>query len=169
MTTIAWDGRTLAGDRQINAGNTPLLREHPKVLPINSPDGERCLMGFAGDVFMYRAWLHWLDGGAEPKWKDDVHWSLLLIDPTGYAWIRTSTSNGWAPHGRTVWAIGSGCDYALGALRAGATAERAVMIAAELDINTGLGIDKVALQEEDPSKLIFRTQLVPRGPKPWWM
>jgi len=143
VTTIAWDGRTMAADRQINAGNTPLRSLQPKVLRINDPDGRPCLIGFSGSVYMYRAWLHWLSGGDEPRWREDDHWSLLLIDHSGYAWVRASFSNGWAPHGRRVWAIGSGCDYALGAMYAGASAERAVIIASKLDVNTGFGVDVV--------------------------
>lgn len=42
-----------------------------------------------------------------------------------------------------MWAVGSGCDYALGAMKFGATAKEAIAIASELDVNTGLGIDTV--------------------------
>jgi ATP-dependent HslUV protease subunit HslV len=134
----------MAADKQINAGNTPLYREHPKVMRIGTQDGKPCLIGFSGSVHMYRAWLHWLSGGDEPRWTgNNDYWSMMLVDHTGYVWVRTSSSNGWAPHGRRVWAIGSGCDYALGAMYAGASAERAVVIASKLDVNTGGGVDVV--------------------------
>lgn len=49
--------------------------------------------------------------------------------------------------GKTKWAIGSGADYALGAMYAGKSAKEAVEIASQLDTGTGLGVDVVTFDK----------------------
>jgi ATP-dependent protease HslVU (ClpYQ) peptidase subunit len=66
--------------------------------------------------------------------KDDGFDLLLAINgevfqiTNDYTLLRTSTG---------IYGIGSGADYAIGALMAGATVEEAIKIAIKLDINSG--------------------------------
>lgn len=144
MTTIAWDGHTLAGDRRVAYGDTPMVTSFPKVRRVVAPNKRVALIGFSGSAAFASAFLAWLKGGERPSFRVDNSWTVMLIDDRKGVWVRSSTSDAWELVGRRVnWAIGSGCDYALGAMHVGADAARAVRAAAGLDVNTGFGVDKV--------------------------
>jgi len=145
ITTVAWDGLTLAGDRLISHGSTPMRCVSPKVRRMVAPNGRIALFGFAGAESYKAGYLAWMRGGEEPKHeKDDGHWSILLVDDTGCVHLRGRSGNFWYVLGRRVnWAIGSGGDYALGAMAAGADAKSAVRLATGLDTSTGMGVDVV--------------------------
>jgi len=64
---------------------------------------------------------------------------IMGIDEHGFVWVG-SKPGFWAPIGCRPWAIGSGADYALGAMAAGKDARAAVLIAASLDTSTGDGV-----------------------------
>lgn len=63
----------------------------------------------------------------------------MLIDWAGTAWILEQP--GEVVDVPTPWSIGSGGDFAHGAMAAGCSALEAVKIASCLDIRTGLGFD----------------------------
>lgn len=70
--------------------------------------------------------------------------ALMLIEQPRWVWYRSDNANRWDLLGAcSGWAIGSGCDYALGAMEAGATAQEAVRIASRLDNQCGMGVDVV--------------------------
>lgn len=141
MTTIAWDGKTLAGDRQTNMGKTPIART--KVYAHTECKGQiDYLIGCSGITADCQAFILWyINGQGKRPAFDDL--SAIVIRPGGsiahYAESENVHDMGVLPY----WAIGSGADFALGALAYGATAEEAIEIATKLDIYTGLGIDKV--------------------------
>jgi len=138
MTTIAWDGKILASDKQINDEGRPIVGT--KIWRIEVK-GEIYLLGFCGgygsalkfvEHFKKKGWMKY------PEVKDAT--ILVLSKDNGSTLESDATIT---PMNECPWAIGSGGDYALGAMKAGATAEEAVAIAMELDINTGIGIDKI--------------------------
>lgn len=144
MTTIAWDGHTLAGDRCATYGDTPMVAARRKVLRVIAPNKRVALVGFAGSAAFAIAFLAWLKGGEKPAFALTNSWTVMMIDDHKGVWVRSSNSDAWELVGRRVnWAIGSGCDYALGAMHVGADAARAVRAAAGLDVSTGFGVDKV--------------------------
>lgn len=148
MTTIAWDGRTLAGDAMTTWGGTPMRACVPKVHKVTAPNGRKALVGFSGSLAYGNAYLAWLNGGdkPDPKVPESTGWTVIMVDDEGGIWQRSDTSDAWTLLGRRVnWACGSGADYALGAMAAGATAEQAVKIASNLDTNTGFGVHAVRL------------------------
>lgn len=136
MTTIAWDGTTLAADRQTTWGGTPTRTR--KLFRAKASDGRVFIGGCSGLHHECEAVRRWLQGGHEPGRLDEV--CTMLIDRHRRVWIMNERKL-WAPVGRHPWAIGSGSDYALGALEHGATAREAVLIATRLDVNTGKGVD----------------------------
>lgn len=138
MTTIAFDGFTLAGDRQSTYGNTP-VRTRPKVHRVTAPDGRRFIVGMAGLAADARAYLQWLRGEITGR-PPFVDMSAMLIDDARRIWIYNDKSHGYEQIHTRQWAIGSGCDYALGAMAAGADAVAAVKIASRLDVCTGMGV-----------------------------
>jgi hypothetical protein len=145
VTTIAWDGKTLAGDKQRSFRFTPLSvtkvfrLEPPK--PIGNVPNVTAF-GCAGDstsAIKFEQWSR--DGGDKPMLKD---LDIVLIDADGSCWVGDhdlAFTRVLLPH----WAIGSGADYALGAMARGATAQQAVDIASTFDTGTGMGVDEVAL------------------------
>lgn len=140
MTTIAWDGRVLAGDRLSHVGGTPVRAR--KVYRVRDPDGRIALVGFAGAMVAIEPILEWMRTGEKPSLKN-LKWTVMLVDDERVVHYMTSETCRWDSIGSVVWAIGSGSDYALGAMYAGKSATDAVRIASRLDIETGRGCDVV--------------------------
>ncbi len=134
MTTIAWDGKTLAADTQISrCGNASA--KTIKIRRIGS-----LLVGGAGTTSLVQRFMGWLVSGAQgypPTLQiGESSACVMVITPEG--WI--VEWNGDHPPDMTradFAAWGSGADIALGALAVGASAARAVEAAARLDNHTG--------------------------------
>jgi ATP-dependent protease HslVU (ClpYQ) peptidase subunit len=139
MTTIAWDGRTLAADKQSTWGGTPTRTR--KIFRAKHPDGRVMIYGCAGLTHECQAYTRWIDGEIEKPDFTDI--SILSIDQKGRIWY-ANQSMLWARIITKRWAIGSGCDYALGAMAAGKSAADAIRIASKLDVNIGLGVDTLS-------------------------
>lgn len=134
MTTIVWDGRQMVGDRQSTWGTTPTLTR--KVFSVSHPEHGSWVFGSCGRTYDCQAFARWAHGEkTEPKFHDLV---VLAVNEKHEVWMFDEKGN-WAKIGVQQWAIGSGADYALGAMAYGATAWEAVQIAAKLDVNTGVG------------------------------
>lgn len=141
MTTIAWDGETLAGDRMGVWGGTPYQVE-TKVFRLD--DGG--VVGFAGSEALALATVRWLNEGRKdrpPCSNDDV--IALWAKPTGEV-VCLSDGLLESPLPRPKWAIGAGADYALAAMFCGRTSVGAVEIAAEFSTTTGLGVTFMSLK-----------------------
>lgn len=146
MTVIAWDGKVLAADRMSTIGGTPIHESTPKVQRLRAPNGRQALIGFSGNSAFKASYLNWMAGGEEPALKqgEDMKWAIILIQEPRWVWYRSDTANRWDLFGAmSYWAIGSGCDYALGAMEHGASAREAVKIASRLDNQCGMGVDVV--------------------------
>ena len=130
MTTIACDGLTMAGDGQAEAQGTIVSTKRQKVFRLN--DGS--LFGASGRTIDSEAVAKWLvDGGKKPKVKSEF--TALRLHPDGRLDYLTDALE---PVKIDIpAATGSGMDFALGAMSAGATAEKAVGIAARFDPSTG--------------------------------
>lgn len=140
MTTIAWDGKTLAADRQINFGNT---RDGTMTKIVQrKKDGALCsTTGNAAKGAAFERWF--LKGG-----RGDYPGNLGEGDRTTFAYIIYSpehivhySSDGWYEKKMGFFADGSGWELALGAMASGKTAKEAVEIASLFDIKTGSDID----------------------------
>lgn len=144
MTTIAWDGRTLAADRRVCYGNEYHTLAHPKIR--RTQDGR--LIGASGHGIRCNQFMDWLTDPTAaplPEWQDDEDDAVnaLEIAPGGRVYV-------WASHGRDEhaagpMALGSGEQYALGAMAFGASATEAVRIASRFDISTGAPADFLTL------------------------
>lgn len=142
VTTIAWDGKQLAGDRQGNYGGTRVLLR--KVHLIKTKTGGEYLVGAAGDSCLIAAWTRWVVGdGPEPSFKSGDEFTALMIDRSRRIWKVE-----WnLVHVRCLnrrMAIGSGRGEALGAMSMGASAPTAIRIASKWDASTGCGVDVVS-------------------------
>jgi hypothetical protein len=139
MTTIAWDGTSLAGDRRGNSGG--MAYEITKVR--RTADGR--LLAFSGEVGVGTLMLDWLDrGGPRPPAQDSERWATVLeIDLDGSCWCHGRDAR-WKVE-QPFFAIGSGRDFALAAMALGRSAAEAVEVAARFDTGTGNGVDVLAL------------------------
>lgn len=137
MTTAAWDGKCLATDRRMSGGVTG-----NKLFAL--PNGAYMVgAGTYDDIVEVALWLQ--KKRRKPKFSasEEGMSEVIVVQPNGTAyWLTWPFLRKVAirePHA----AIGTGMDYALGALAAGATAKQAVQIAARFDLETGHGVDCV--------------------------
>ena len=139
MTTIAFDGNTIAADKQMNFCDTPVATSKLVKMTYN---GKRAVAAGSGEVVQYTPIIEWLKNKrkAQPVLDATANFGVIVVTEDKVAYVYASALTPVAIKGRP-WAIGTGADYALGAMAFGATAEQAVQIASELDVNTGLGID----------------------------
>lgn len=137
MTTIATDGKTMAGD-SLTTGGGYVCRFAPKVF--KAPDG-RIFGGCGPVVDCLKFQSHMMSGGDQPTLSDDF--SALILNPDGTVdWI----DKDFVPVRHIVpYAIGSGCEIATGALLAGASPAESVAIAMQRDTKTGGDITVEAL------------------------
>lgn len=136
MTTVAWDGKTLAADRRLSDGIT-----NCKIWKLSKG---RYISG-AGAYDDMTEIVAWMRKGAKVKDRptDINSTTMLLVCSNGKAYWLT------IPYLRPVeirepfYAIGSGAAYAVGAMAAGKSAGEAVAIASRFDPATGNGVDTV--------------------------
>ena len=131
MTTITWDGKTLAADSRVTDG----CIEQVRCKKIHKA-GEY-IIAFCGDYAEGLAFVKWVKDGmvAERKPEDLEDFGALVVHPDGKVFEYTKRLIP-LPCGCPT-AAGSGRKSAMGALLAGANAVEAVKIAAKLDPYTG--------------------------------
>ncbi len=132
MTTIAWDGLTLAADSLVTAGKDR-WGSHRKLIKHKGR-----LIAFTGSIAGGLVLIEWFCEGAEPqefpRLKSDEHAQLIVV-ADGKAWHYESRHIPSMCGVPSAW--GTGREYALGAMAAGADARQAVRIAARFDALTG--------------------------------
>lgn len=132
MTTVAWDGKTLAADSQVTIGN---CRGHGTKLVSNEAGYVAAGAGNFCDVL---PWLAWVAAGMDPEQQPtslDAESTLIIVPPRGAPlWFAGTHIPIKLP--RKKFAIGSGSDFAMGAMAVGADAVTAVKIAADHDVYT---------------------------------
>jgi hypothetical protein len=136
VTTIAYDGKALAGDRQCAGAFKTQTRKVWRL-----PNGS--LFGGAGvteQVLAVRAWLQ--EGGDKPDGLEDFNGILV----EGGVIYRLEEKLIRDPILERCHAVGSGSPFAITAMHLGKTAREAVLIAARFDPRTGGGVDVLARQ-----------------------
>lgn len=144
MTIIAWDGKTLAMDKQATANG--LRRKTTKFRRLAS--GE--ILTWTGDQDSGEAVARWYEQGADPeKWpacqRDKDDWARLIVaSRKGVKFFERQPIAVRVEDRFSAW--GSGRDFAIGAMARGATAIEAVKVAMRFDAGCGLGVDSVKLR-----------------------
>ena len=141
MTTIAYDGKVLAGDQLMVANGTPM--GIPKVHRIATVDGTVYLVGGAGNVGDCQAFAHWVRKGLPAGEKPKLTNCTMLVVCRGKITQYDNEFEHPSEISKDFWAVGSGANYALGVMAMGGSAQDAVRLATTLDINTGWGMDVV--------------------------
>ena len=152
MTIIIWDHRNgqLGADKQ--ATQSDLVRRVTKIRRIN---GHLCAT--AGDWDLAQEMFHWFEHGADPEKhppcmrnKDD--WVAFLVitpdkrvlkyekSPYPMDFTEAARSDGW-------YAFGSGRDFAIGAMAAGADIHTALEIVSRYCAGCGMGTNVMSLIE----------------------
>lgn len=146
MTTIAWDGKTLAADSQIGFRGTKFA-ESNKLYVWNEPE-LKCDFYFAatGDIVNCHKLMEYHRFGKEPHFgnfdPDETKAQGLLIKKyhskhfVEIFYVDDSCTSIPIPADQLI-ALGSGKDLALGAMAAGVNSARAVEIASIYDYYTG--------------------------------
>ena len=146
MTVIAWDGKTLAADRQMtwNDMRTTVCKIQ------RMPNGE--VIGATGDSAKALGMLQWYERGAKPEawpeWQTAEDYARLIVARPGKRLVYFD----WIPVEQPIFdpfmAFGSGRDYAMAAMAMGADAVKAVEITNQFCASTGLGVDSLDVGEE---------------------
>lgn len=144
MTVIAWDGLTLAADKQ-----STIYGHGHKVTKVHRvPQG---LIAFQGSGAHAYQLLGWFQGKTpdfpKPVDADNVAHALLITHDSEIRAYSGHTNGSFEIIESKFFACGAGRDYALAAMHLGYSAEVAVKVACELDVNCGLGIDTLTLKE----------------------
>lgn len=131
----------MAGDGQREICRTIVDTEAAKVYRLS--DGR--IVGTAGETAFGLDLIEWLEGkGEKPKRKPDEDFAALLLNLDGsVSLITTSCIPVRIP---CPAAIGSGMDFAIGAMEAGKTPATAVAIAIKRDPGSGGSITTLHLQ-----------------------
>lgn len=129
MTTIAWDGKILAGDTLCNAS---FCREVTKIFKIDK-DTLFGGSGFHEDCLRAVMWLRNPEG-EKPELDPDNFAGILVQKGKAF---RLESNLIEMPIKESAHAVGSGADCAMVAMYLGKSAIEAVKIAAIFDINTG--------------------------------
>jgi hypothetical protein len=137
LTTIAWDGKTLAGDTRCTQNGLP-CRMATKVHRIVMPDGEIGLFAGSGARWQCDEVVNWIAAGVpparRPKFETDSFNGIVIRESGVF-----TMDSGCQPFEvlEEFTASGSGRDFAIAAMHCGKTALEAVEIAALYDIYSG--------------------------------
>ena len=142
MTTIAWDGKTLASDSlgDQNGLRMPTTKLHRGVLTDKVP----FIIGISGQnswAHMLYNWVKTLDtmGVCQARYPDQDSendpTAIIVLGQHKIAFFKTGPV--WIRLERKYHAVGSGRDYAIMAMRLGKTSKEAVKLACEFDVYSG--------------------------------
>ncbi len=135
MSVIVWDGESLAVDHGINDGH--VITPVQKAWVVNGV--HLAGVGTAHDIFKMKLWV--TEGRkAEqfPQVSDQSH--FVIVNPAS-GLIRYTTKPIGIVHGFNQVALGSGRDFAYGALAMGANAKQAAEAAAKYCVSCSPRID----------------------------
>lgn len=143
MTTIAWDGKTLAVDSFGVRGDT-VASKSVKKLFVNV--GPFKAVAFSGTLQECEPLIKWIKKGGDNPSLDEG-FNLVCISKKGKCFSLHDGKALFFVKEKGVWASGSGSNIALGAMDAGATAIEAVKIACKRDIYTGGKVQSYTFEE----------------------
>lgn len=148
MTTIAWDGATIAADTQCTS-SIGLVRRTSKVFKLPTKDDTLifCGCGQVSDTYLIKAWL---EDGMTPHRRPELEDpkgsnGMLYFVKTKRMYLIETPSLVLLPILEGFWAVGSGRDFALAAMYHGHTAEQAVLTAHKFDAWTGGDVEVIKL------------------------
>lgn len=130
MTTIACDGKIIAGDGMVTGNGMIHSTETAKVFRLNSGS----VVGFSGSIFLHNDALAFLNGDL-PSIDLGDDFEAVILHPGGRCECMDGKGRRYEQPIPCV--TGSGSAVALGAMKAGKDAFEAVKIACGVDTGTG--------------------------------
>lgn len=165
MTTIAIDGTTIAADG-LRLWSSDIVQLDCEKIRVEG----QAIYALAGTFGAFGPAIKWHQAGADPDAVPKVDdWTLFVLDQSG---LNKYTKTLPYPEPMPVpIAFGSGCDQAMGAMMAGATAEEAVRIVSLVSVNTGglirvVDIASVIGEPLKAQRLFQPIQIAARAPVP---
>jgi len=134
ITTIAWDGKTLAADTLAQTSVNLKARKLHRL-------SNGAMFGAAGSCQEIAAVLAWLNGGEKPSDLDVFEG--LIIEKHGAERLGERLMR--LPVFEAFWSIGSGSHFAIAAMACGKSAVEAVRLAARFDPYTGGRVESMKL------------------------
>ena len=136
MTTIAWDGKTLAADGQVTIGDSGIMTL--KRQKIFKKIGIFDVLAFAGSLEPVEEFLEWAKNPEEGVPPEGEYTVIFVVDGVlAFSHMTTPITNSITIGKGEIDAWGSGANFAIGAMHAGKTAIQAVNIAIKCDAFTG--------------------------------
>lgn len=145
MTSIAFDGSTLACDSLLTDGSMRAGYMNKIIKLVNGGYVAGCGSAHGGQLVA--DWMNGVTPAPTDKQMEDI--SVLYVDVMGDPWFYDGTVSAAIPASKKD-ALGSGAPYAKVALEMGATAEQAVKQAMKFDIFSGGKV--YVVQVEKPPK-----------------
>ena len=137
MTTIAWDGKTLAADRQAHHGPSNTKYECKKLRVLNG----RAIAG-AGIKCLNDAMASWIAyGGDLPEACKQGEYTVVVANAENECEVYEGVPIPLKIPAGVKLAWGSGAQAAMAAMECGKDAREAIEIASRVDLDTGCGID----------------------------
>lgn len=146
MTTIAWDGKVLAGDTL--SVNGSFCREVVKIHRVQK-DIYFGAAGYLEDAYKALAWLRQQD--SERPELDESFTGIVVEKGKAY---RIEAGLIYLPIKEPYHAVGSGADCAIVALYLGKSAVEAIKIASLFDVNTGSKVTSM------PALVVSKTEVL---------
>lgn len=153
MTTIAFDGKTLAADTQSNMGSIVVSNREQKIFSQDgwTVNGRKVLAaGTAGDCGIEEELFNVMTVGLDfmSDFSPQIEFHALLVvgeDESYFVMKDREATRAMIMLQRGKFAIGSGDVVAITAMHLGKTAEEAVQVAIELDTRTGGVVETVGI------------------------
>lgn len=138
MTTIAWDGTSLAGDKLIV--NSGLKVYSTKIYRIKN-----MLIGTSGTISSGKEMIHWLSNEEKienfpPSQLDEDSWAPTLVIRNRKIFVYERSPFPYEVEDK-FFAIGSGRDFSLASMYLGKSAKESIEIASKFDVNTSYETD----------------------------
>lgn len=136
MTTVAWDGKCLAVDARSSSNDVILSERHTKAIKVG-----KVIAAATGTTARCREFLAWVAAGMpgeppanpHPQNSEWSYWGIVITPDQ--AWVFQEP--GVVPVTAPYYAMGTGRDFALGAMAMGASAYEAVKVAMRHDVFSG--------------------------------
>lgn len=152
VTTIAYDGISLAAEGRSTVGNEIIREDVEKIKVIHGR-----VYGMVGAITLLDAAIEWHNSGADPAklppYPGEESWFLIVIDEHGLFCYSSKMPYARCNEFNIPTAFGSGDHFALGAMLAGKTAKEAVEIACKVDTQSGGRIRVINIAEALAPKL----------------
>lgn len=145
MTTIAWDGKTLAADTQSGLFKSQVN----KLYRLSNDD----LLGMSGHLSFGHAAISWLNKvGEKPIPTTDTRFHAILIKAESGELYTLEDNLIPFRYFNKFFAVGSGRDFAVAAMHLGCSAVEAVAIAHIYDSDTGPNIETLSYVPQESVK-----------------